>query len=229
LIQRLAEESNLSYRRFFMACLKEIGTEAKDCAIGHLHDKRWFVVRNMVVLLRSFEDPAVVPHFRLIADHPHPKVRQEVIKTLYAFRHSEADRLLLNELRASNHEIVLTAIQIAEQSKDPRIFANLRKILTIKLLAKAEYELQSAAVKSLGKIANTTIIPDLEKMLGQKSLFAANLLKQLKVDIVRSLELYPLPAVAPLLDKIQRSGVAELAPIAAGIKKKLENRAFYEP
>lgn len=229
LIQRLAEESNISFRRFFMECLKEIGTEAKECAIAHLQDKRWFVVRNMVVLLRSFQDSGVVRHFRTIADHPHPKVRQEVIKTLYAYRHPEADRLLLKEFKSSNHEIVLNAIQIAECSKDPAVFENLRKVLALKLLAKAEYDLQAAAVKSLGKIANGAIIPDFERILGQKSLFGTNLLKQLKTEIVTSLDRYPLSVSGPLLDRIQQSGAAELATLAADIKKKLETRAFYEP
>jgi len=229
LIQRLAEEPNLSFRRFFMACLKDLGNEAKHAAISHLLDTRWYVVRNMVVLLRSYNDSTVLPHFRLIAEHPHPKVRQEVIRTLFAFRHSEADRLLQKEFRSSNHEIVLSAIQIAENSKNPATVACLRKVLSMKLLAKAEYELQSAAVKSLGKIADSSVLPDFERILAQKSLFVTNLLNRLKLDIVRSLEQYPLSAVGPLLDKIQQSGVAELAPTAAGIKKKLETRAFYEP
>jgi hypothetical protein len=55
------------------------------------------------------------------------------------------------------------------------------------------------------------------------------LLKQLKIDIVKSLENYPLSAASPYLDRILHSGVAELVSIAADIKKKLETRAFYEP
>lgn len=229
MIFRLAEESNMSFRHFYMECLKEIGNEAKDAAVDHLQDKRWYVVRNMVSLLRSFEDSAVLRHFRLIAEHPHHKVRQEVIKTLYAFHHSEADHLLLKEFRSSNHEIVLSAIQIAEQSKDHGIFECLRKILAVKLLAYAEYELQSAAVKSLGKIANINIIPDFDRILAQKTLLGATHLKLLKSDIVRSLENYPPSAVTPLLDKIQQSEDAELTSIAADIKRKVEIRAFYEP
>lgn len=229
IIQRLAEESNLSFRRFYMECLKEMGEEAKDCAIAHLQDKRWYLVRNMVSLLRSFEDPAVLRHFRLVADHPSHKVRLEVIKTLFAYHHSEADRLLVKEFKSSNHEIVLSAIQMAESSKDPAVFDCLRKVLTLKLLAKAEYELQSAAVKSLGKMANGTIIPDFERILGQKTMFSANLLNLLKSDIVRSLENYHFSVAGSLLEKILQSGDSELTPLAAGIRKKIEIRALYEP
>jgi len=229
LIQRLADEPNLSFRRFFMSCLKDIGDDAKEAAIAHLYDKRWYVVRNMVGLLRSFDDSSVLRHFRLVAEHPHPKVRQEVIRTLYAFRHPEADRLLVREFKFSDHELVLNAIQTAELSKDPGVFACLRKVLAMRLLAKAEYDLQAAAVKSLAKIANPAIMADFEKILAQKSLFGSNLLKQLKLDIVKSLESYPLSATSGLLDKIQQSGVPELAPLAADIRKKSETRAFYEP
>lgn len=226
LIQRLADETNLSFRRFFLSCLKEIGEPAKQAAIAHLLDKRWYVVRNMVGLLRSFEDSSVLRHFRVIAEHPHPKVRQEVIRALYAFRHSEADRLLAKEFRSSNQELVLSAIQLAESSKDPEIFACLRKILTLKLLAKSEYDLLAAAVKSLAKISNPAIMPDFERLLSQKSLFAGTLLKQLKQDVIVSLESYPLSAVGPLLDKVSTS-IPELAPLAGDIRKKIETREFY--
>lgn len=226
LVLRLAEESSMSLRRYYLECLYEIGDAAKEAAILNLNDKRWYVVRNMVSLLRRFGDPAVVRHFRTIAEHSHPKVRQEVIRSLYAFNHAEADNLLQKEFRSSDHERVLTAIQLAEQSRNPGTVECLRRILTMTLFAAAEYELKQAAVKTLGKIANPVILPDLERILNQKSLFASTLLKRLKTDIVQSLENYRGSEVRSLLEKLTRSGTGELAPVAADLLKKLEARAL---
>jgi len=225
LILRLAEESSMSLRRYYLVCLYEIGDAAKEAAILTLSDKRWYVVRNMVILLRRFGDPAVLRHFRVIAEHGHPKVRQEVIRALFAFRHVEADRLLQKEFRSSDHDIVFTAIQLAEQSRNPGTVECLRKILAIKLIATSEYELKQAAVKTLGKIANSVILPDLERILNQKSLFASTLLKRLKTDIVRSLENYRESDVRPLLETLIRSGRGELSRAAAGVLEKFEARA----
>jgi HEAT repeat protein len=93
------------------------------------------------------------------------------------------------------------------------------------MIAGAEYELKRAAVKTLGKIANPLVLPDLERVLDQKSLFASTLLKRLKTDIVQSLENYRDPEARSLLEKLARSGTGELAPAAADVLKKLEARA----
>jgi HEAT repeats len=225
LVLRLAEESSMSLRRYCLECLYEIGDAAKEAAIQNLNDKRWYVVRNMVILLRRFGDPAVVRHLRTISEHSHPKVRQELIRSLFAFNHAEADYLLQKEFRSPDRERVLTAIQLAEQSRNPGTVECLRKILTIKLFPMAEYDLKQAAVKTLGKIANPLILPDLERILNQKSLFASTLLKRLKTDIVQSLENYRGSEVRSLLEKITRSGTGEIAPVAADLLKKLEARA----
>lgn len=218
---RLAEESGMSLRHFYLDCLYEIGDAAKEAAILKLNDKRWYVVRNMVILLRRFGDPGVLRYFRAIAEHSHPKVRHEVIRTLYAFHHAEADHLLQKEFRSSDHEIVLTAIQLAEKSRNPGTLECLRNILTIKLIAAAEYELKHAAVKTLGKIANPAILPDLERILNQKSLFASTLLKRLKTDIVLSLENYRVSDVRSLLEKLSQSDTEELALAADDVLKRI--------
>jgi HEAT repeat protein len=225
LIQRLAEESSMSLRRYYLECLYEIGDAAKEAAILYLNDDSWYVVRNMVSLLRRFGDSAVVRHFRTIAGHSHPKVRQEVIRSLYAFNHAEADNLIQKEFRSSDHERVLAAIQLAEQSRNPATLECLRRILAMTMIAGAEYELKRAAVKTLGKIANPVVLPDLERILNQKSLFASTLLKRLKTDIVQSLENYRGPEARSLLEKLTRSAKGELAPVAADVLNKLEASA----
>jgi HEAT repeat protein len=222
LIQRLSDETSMSLRHYYLECLYEIGDAAKEAAILNLADKRWYVVRNMVILLRRFGDSSVLRHFRTLAGHRHPKVRQEVIRTLYAFRHVEADTLLQREFRSSDHDIILAAIQLAEQSRNPGILECLRRVLDMKLIASAEYELKRAAIKTLGKIANPVILPDLERILSQKSLFASNLLNRLKVDIVRSLEGYPILEVSPLLEKIRKYDTGDLARTAAAVQRKFE-------
>jgi HEAT repeat protein len=225
LVLRLAEESSMSLRRYYLECLYEIGDAAKEAAIQNLNDKRWYVVRNMVILLRRFGDPAVVRHLRSISENSHPKVRQELIRSLFAFNHAEADNLLQKEFRSPDRERVLAAVQLAEQSNNPGTVECLRKILAIKLFSAAEFELKQAAVKSLGKIANPVVLPDLERILNQRSLFASTLLKRLKTDIVRSLENYRGAEVRSLLEKLTRSGTGELAPVAADVLKKFEARA----
>ena len=44
-------------RQYLMSVLLEIGEPAKESLIKRLHDRRWYFVRNIVILLRRFDDP----------------------------------------------------------------------------------------------------------------------------------------------------------------------------
>ena len=179
------------------------------------------MVRNSVTLLRSLDDPAVLRHFRLVVGHPHPRVRQEVLKTLLHFRHPEADRQLVKEMSSSDVEMQLFAIQMAEQSQDPQVLARLRKFLGGKVLSETDFELKSAVLRTLGKIGDPQVLPDMAKLLEAKSLLRSSLLKRLKGEVVRSLANYPLAAVLPLLDKLEKGG-GELALQATEVRRKCE-------
>jgi len=70
LLQRLADEPSMSRRRLFMECLQLIGRAAREPIIAHLHDKRWFFVRNLVILLRMMNDPAVLKYMGHLVGYP---------------------------------------------------------------------------------------------------------------------------------------------------------------
>jgi hypothetical protein len=48
----------------------------------HMSDPRWYVVRNMVLILGMIGTPAVIPILKTVASHPESRVRKEVARWL---------------------------------------------------------------------------------------------------------------------------------------------------
>jgi hypothetical protein len=226
LFLRLAEERSLSLRRFYMERLQELGAPARAYALRHLRDRRWYVVRNCIVLLRHLGDPSVVGYLRQVADHPHARVRQELIRTLLRFEHPAVNRLIAREMSAGDTEMQKFAVQLAGESSDPAVFERLHAVLAAKALSDGDYDLKAAAVRSLAKIGNPAIFPSFERILAARTIIRSGRLHQLKVEIVRSLESYPCDEVIPLITRVEKSGNSELAAVAASVRQVLEARRY---
>ncbi|MDD2897206.1 MAG: hypothetical protein PHI31_00700, partial [Desulfuromonadaceae bacterium] len=86
ILDRLAEEKNMSLRRFYMDCLIEMDSLAKEPVIARITDKRWYFQRNLLIILTAINDPAVVPNIRPLLRTNEHRLRLEVMRTLVHFR-----------------------------------------------------------------------------------------------------------------------------------------------
>jgi len=224
LLDALAEEQNMSLRRFYMDRLQELGAVAREATLGRLRDNRWYFVRNLLVLLRNMDDPSVVRHISRLHQHPHPKVRQELLKTLLHYQDPEADRLLLSSLTGKDREQRLIGIQLAVQSRNPDVVTLLLGFLEKGGITDYDYELKSAVVRTLGEMGNVDALPELVKLLRSRNLIHAQKHDRLKLDVVNSLVNYPPAWVGYLLDELCRGENREIASAAANIRNQLGGR-----
>jgi hypothetical protein len=201
LLEHLAEEENLSQRRFLMERLGEFGPAVCKPILARLHDRRWYVLRNLIILLKDVHDPEVLTALRPLIRHAHPRVRQEAFKTLLSCNDSLAERLILHDLESGNRETQLAAIRLAEATKSPPTFNRLLLILGQGGLNAAHVEIKCAVVKALSEFAHADALPELARILSSRNLLNAKSLLRLKLEIVASLERYPLVAVQLLLQK----------------------------
>ena len=150
MLDRLAEEPSLTIRRFLLETLSAMGPQAKELIIRRIYDKRWYFIRNLIVILRSSGDPTVLPLIRNLRNHEHPRVREEVLKTLFFFKDPEAERFLLDDLHSLDLENRRNAVQIAEMSQNPSAFRRLLEILENSPMSGAEGEAQATGRADLG-------------------------------------------------------------------------------
>jgi len=224
LLDRLAEEESMSLRRYYMACLLCLGGAARDEAVARLGDGRWFYLRNLVALLRELNDPAAVRPLRRLLNHPHPRVRQETLRTLVHFRDPDGERMLLRELDSGDRETVLTAIQLADRSPSPRVRERLLWLLRKGGITGPDLEVRCAAVRALAEAGDPAALPELARQLRSRSILRTASLARLKAEIVRTLPRYPMADALPLIREAVASGVPEVEQAARETLRAMAGR-----
>lgn len=222
LLDQLAEEENKTIRLFFLNSLKEFGMETKDAVIRRLTDGRWYYVRNLLYILRNLNDPTVLDSIHNAFIHSHPQVRAELLHILIALKDPRAVGILVKEMDSPDHNQRLKAIQFAGETQDQAIIQKLLDLLTHKGLNKTDLEIKKAVVNSLAEIADPGVLPSYEKILKSFALFSRGRLRDLKLEIIKSLERYSSLDVLPFLAGISKSQSRPLADEISRTMKKFE-------
>jgi HEAT repeat protein len=219
LLDRLAEETKRTTRRFLLEQLYKVAPKGPISPIlTRLNGSRWFVVRNLVLLLRTIGDASALKSLERIVVFPHPKVRFEVIKTFLHFQHPLGIKYLLEDLRSGEEERRFNAIVLAEQCQAAPVFEKLLELLRKKGFNTVDLDTKKQIVKTLGTIKNPAALPVLKKILSSFSLFNAGKTSELKKEITRSLSHYPANATRDLIRQITSSGNEDLVEEAENLE-----------
>ncbi len=221
LIEFTALESDRSIRFFYLSCLKKLGHQVADHAALFLNDDRWFVQRNMLILLGELNAVDKLPKIRLLLNHSHQKVRQEALKTCLLLHDDDSIQKLINTLSSKNRQEVLHAITISKLVDNPNLSAELLNMLRAKELFRFDFDIKKALVQTLAEHKNPQALSVFSEMLNSRKIFKAGLYKKIKVEIIKALGKYPAAQVSPLLQQQIKNGVEDVASQARQILKKL--------
>ena len=224
LLDRLADEASMSRRRMFITGIIQIGPQVKDFIAARLKDDRWFLVRNLVIILRGLNDPEVVPLLGRLVDYGHPKVQYEVINAYLHYGDERANSFLVKELSGKNPASLLSATRLAEKSRDVQVIRHLAKLLNMRVPLEHETEIKAAAIKALLENAREEVLPELEKFLVGKKLFGGSRNNELKIRAVEILEKIGTINAGLLAGEVARSATGELAKAAEGVLVKIHRQ-----
>ncbi len=222
MLDRMAEEENMSLRRFMMDRVQSFGSTARPFLLARLDDNRWYVLRNIIVMLRALGPIQEVEQFRPLLRHANQKVRLEALKSLMQVGDPVAQRQVLHDLDSFDRETQLTALAMVDRNSPPEMVRKLLSLVKGGGYTAVECELKAAAVHALGEIGRPEALPELAKVLAARSLLAFKALNRLKIDVVRSFEQYPVAAAVPLLARLAE-GSDEVARQAAESLKNLRS------
>lgn len=221
LVARLAEEPTQTLRRFYLNVLTNMGSSAHSAIYAALQDRRWYLVRNLVAVLRMQKIAVDLNRILPLESHPHLRVNQEVLKLLFQNDRNRADQLLLKQLGSTDNELRLHAAQLAELSNDPAVIEQLLHLLINEKLTEDSLPLKIQVIKALGITGQEHVLTSLAKLLFKRKFFGAARLLQLQLEILNQLDRYPNQAVKPLLQKLALSRRGKLSALAT---KKLQQR-----
>ena len=221
LLDRLASEEDRTLRYFYLDLLGELGTMVREPAMRRLKDNRWFFVRNLIILLKNLNDPTVLPSLHSLLDHPHPRVRLELMQTLIKFNDPIAERIILQEMDSPDTGRCLKAIALAGMTRNRLVSQKLLEFLKQRGLGKTILPIKKASVHALGEIGDPSVLPALQDILKTRTLFRRHAASNLKLEIIKSLQKYPAGEASPILKGVANSGPQLLADNARTVMKDI--------
>jgi hypothetical protein len=208
-------------RQFWMGILEGIGMDAQQMIIASLTDERWYLVRNLLIILGKNLDPQGLKVIHKLLNHPHPQVRIEVVRNLLPCNPATANRQLLQELNSPDPEAQLAAVQVADLSRDPNILSILHRKLGTPVDSDSELELKKQIIKTLTRIGHQESLPVLRRILQKQGLLVSRRIKELQVEILQNLITFPGTSTDKLLRELADSRYKQQAELV--IKQR---RAF---
>lgn len=199
----LAEENDRSRRRRLFDFIAGMGQVIVPDAIALLSDSRWYVVRNMIGLLRSVRDKRAIPEFRKLTAHPDLRVRLEAIKTLLAFDRNMTHELLEKAIEDPDPKVAETAITLCGTYGIVESRGPLARLVTRRDWFGRRRALRLKALRALAELGRADTLDDLRPVLETRWFpVAAPEERRLAYEL---LEFYPFEARAPWVEEGLRS------------------------
>lgn len=199
----LSEESDLTIRKFFLYLLATFGSDIIPEAVSRLNDNRWYVVRNMICLIRECVErryqKQYINQIKQFARHKNKKVCMEALKTLLHFDTPDASSYLKLYLKSKDEHLRYKAIVFSGIYKVKDAVQDLIELLEKKDYFGSESHYKVSIIRALADIGDPSAIEPLKMLYTSKGLFFKDSLEKVKTEIFKTLHNYPPYAIKPLL------------------------------
>lgn len=211
----LAEEPDKSRRRRILDLLVTFGPLIARPATELLADTRWYVVRNMLVLLSRIGDRSALAEVRACARHPDLRVRLEAIKYLLAHDPAVPRDLLARAIHDPDPKMAEAAVTMAGNYGIKEAVDPLLEIVADWDVFGRRRSIRVKALKALGELADPDALPRLERFFRNWRVPLVSLDE--RRTAYRSLQAYPVEARTTWVERGLRSGDEEIRRICVAL------------
>jgi len=203
LLLALSEENNRSRRRRLFDFITSLGPSMAPEAVSFLKDDRWYVLRNMIVLLRSVNDRTSLPDLRKLAMHHDLRVRMEAIKSLFTLDSGVSIDLLENVIQDPDPKVAETAVALVGSAGIREGVQPLLRLVKGNDVFGSRRSLRVKAIRALGELGDPTSLTELQRFLRDSILPWPS--KEERLAAWESLSGYPQESRVELVERGSRS------------------------
>lgn len=218
LVGLLAEAEDRQLRHRLLDLLAALGPLVVRDATHLLSDARWYVVRNMLLLLRRVGDAGSVAAVRRCGEHPDLRVRLEAIRNLFAFDQELPRELLRKALQHPDARLAEAAVELAGERGILEAAEPLADLLVPWDPFGARRAVRLKAIRALGALGDPRTLERLRRFSIRFALPPAA--REERIAFYRSLGGYPEEARRPWIQRGLRSNVAEIRSLSASLAPK---------
>jgi len=168
LLEALAAEPDRARRLRLIELAASLGPAIVPETRRLLADPRWYVVRNMVLLLRRVHDKTAMSEILRCADHPDLRVRLEAIRALFAFDTKVPRDLLARTIHHPDPRLAEAAVLLSGQHGITQATDLLLEILLRWDFLGRRRSLRLKALRALADLADPAVLPRLDRFFRER-------------------------------------------------------------
>jgi len=187
LIHWLCSTNSLTGRKNLANAIIQLGSAVAPSLLPLLKDDRWYVVRNMLVILGEIGTRECLPALKPLACHADERIRKEAIRCLAKIGGDEVETLFIRLLAEKNPELRRGAISALGTMQSQLAVKALLAIVQANDPFLKTLPQKLEALQALGRIGNRQVTPYLVATLRRRFWLAGKKQQALQVSIVDAL------------------------------------------
>jgi hypothetical protein len=213
LLEALAAEQDRGRRLRLIELAASLGAAIVPETRRLLADPRWYVVRNMVLLLRRVQDRSAMSEILRCADHPDLRVRLEAIRALFAFDTKVPRDLLARTINHPDPRLAEAAVLLTGQHGITQAIDLLVEILLRWDFFGRKRSMRLKALRALADLGDPAVLPRLGRFFREWPF------PLVAIEERRYLSSYDPGARAPWVARGEKSRDAVIRDICRGLVK----------
>lgn len=186
-IEKMGSTESISTRKSLAVMLSSLGESAVPALIEMTKDKRWYIVRNICVILGVIASSDAIPGLMACLRHTDLRVCKEAIRALSRIGGKEAEAAIISILRGNDTDLFPQAITSLGGMKSRKALPELMRILTNKDTFLKSLSLKLDVLAAIAMIGDRQVTPRLLEIIKERHLLAGNRWKQLKSSAAQCL------------------------------------------
>ena len=217
LLEALAAEPERARRLRLIELAASLGPAIVPETRRLLADPRWYVVRNMVLLLRRVQDRSAMDEIRRCADHSDLRVRLEAIRALFAFDSKVPRDLLARTIHHPDPRLAEAAVLLTGQHGITEATDLLVEILRRWDLLGRRRSMRLKALRALADLGDPAVLPRVSHFFREWPI--PIVAREERRAAYRLLGSYDEAARAPYVAQGERSRDAMIRDICRGLRR----------
>lgn len=221
LVEALIEEEDKYTRRVLIDIISELGI-TQEIARANLKSDKWYVVRNMLVIIRNSGGKDFINDVLKCTEHPHLKVKMEAIRTLSQLGYEGTDEILIKFIESPDLNLKIQALSIVPALRLNSLIPYLNNYLKEIKLDSENIPLIISLIRTLGDMGDKSSIPVIKRFLKGNIFYPART-KLLRREIYNSLDGYPYHEIEDIIEKGLNSRDKEIAEISYRLSRRIHS------